>query len=109
MWQGPFPDGNTGEDGYLLTSPVGTFGETDLGITDLAGNVWEWTEDWFRPYADRDRPFRPTPGAEKVMRGGSFLCHPSWCHGYRVTARSHAEPGSAFFHTGFRLVRDIDR
>lgn len=109
VWQGPFPDGNTGEDGYLLTSPVGTFEQTAPGLSDLAGNVWEWTGDWFRPYAARDRPFQPGPGAEKVMRGGSFLCHPSWCHGYRVTARSHAEPGSAFFHTGFRLVRDIDR
>ncbi|MGH7476910.1 MAG: formylglycine-generating enzyme family protein, partial [Longimicrobiales bacterium] len=108
-WQGSFPDRNTAADGYLLTSPVGAFGPTSLGLTDMGGNVWEWTADWFRPYAERERAVQPDAGAEKVQRGGSFLCHESYCHGYRVSARSHSTPESAFFHVGFRLVQDLPR
>ncbi|MCF7220215.1 formylglycine-generating enzyme family protein [Marilutibacter chinensis] len=107
-WQGTFPGHNTGDDGHLLTSPVGTYGETELGLTDMGGNVWEWTADWFRPYAERETPFEPGPASEKTQRGGSFLCHPSYCHGYRVSARSHSTPDSAFFHVGFRLVKDVE-
>ncbi|WP_407351333.1 formylglycine-generating enzyme family protein [Luteimonas sp. R10] len=108
-WQGPFPGGNTGEDGHLFTSPVGAYGATELGLTDMGGNVWEWTADWFRPYAERDRPFTPDATSEKVQRGGSFLCHVSYCHGYRVSARSHSTPDTALFHVGFRLVKDRAR
>jgi sulfatase modifying factor 1 len=107
-WQGPFPGGNTGADGHLVTSPVGFFGRTAIGLTDMGGNVWQWTADWFRPYDERGRPFAPDAGSEKVQRGGSFLCHPSWCHGYRVSARSHSTPDSALYHVGFRLVKDIE-
>ncbi|MDH5821647.1 formylglycine-generating enzyme family protein [Luteimonas sp. RD2P54] len=106
-WQGPFPGGNTGEDGYLFTSPVGAFGATELGLTDMGGNVWEWTADWFRPYAERERPYTPGGASERVQRGGSFLCHVSYCHGYRVSARSRSTPDTALFHVGFRLVRDV--
>ena len=106
-WQGPFPGPNTLEDGFLYTSPVGAFGATELGLTDMGGNVWEWTADWFRPYVDRDRPFHPDARSEKVQRGGSFLCHESYCHGYRVSARSHSTPETALFHVGFRLVKDL--
>lgn len=106
-WQGSFPGRNTGEDGYRYTSPVGSYGRTALGLTDMGGNVWEWTADWFRSYDARDRPYVPQADSEKVQRGGSFLCHPSYCHGYRISARSHSTPDSAFFHVGFRLVRDI--
>jgi len=108
-WQGTFPDRNTGDDGHLATSPVGTYGVTPLGLYDMGGNVWEWTDSWFRPYADRDAPFRPTGQSEKVQRGGSFLCHPSYCHGYRVSARSHSTPETALYHTGFRLALDAPR
>lgn len=107
IWQGPFPGGNTLEDGHLFTSPVGAFGETPLGLTDMGGNVWEWTSDWFRSYSDRDRPPPTGPGAEKVQRGGSFLCHEDFCHGYRVSARSHSTPETSLFHVGFRLVKDL--
>ena len=95
------------EDGYLFTSPAGSFGKTSLGLADMGGNVWEWTADWFRSYADRAKPYTPTPASERVQRGGSFLCNPEFCHGYRVSARSHSTPESALFHVGFRLVKDV--
>ncbi|MFW6088727.1 MAG: formylglycine-generating enzyme family protein [Gemmatimonadota bacterium] len=108
VWQGPFPFHNEGADSHFLTSPVGAYGETALGLTDMSGNVWEWTADWFRPYAGRDRPFAAEPGAERALRGGSFLCDREVCHGFRVSARSHATPESALFNTGFRCARDVE-
>lgn len=107
-WTGRFPQQNLGEDGYLLTSPVGAFGETELGLSDMGGNVWEWTSDWFRSYRDRDAPYEPGEHSEIVIRGGSFMCHASYCHGYRVSARSHTPPDNNMFHIGFRGVKDIE-
>ena len=65
-WQGRFPTRNTVQDGYRYTSPVGTFGETRLGLTDMSGNVWEWTSSWYRPYSERGTPFQPIKKSEKV-------------------------------------------
>ena len=97
--------GSEPADGYRYTSPVGTFGATELGLTDMGGNVWQWTADWFAPYG-ADPPVASASG-EKAQRGGSFLCHESFCHGYRVSARSHSSPDTALFHVGFRCVRDV--
>jgi formylglycine-generating enzyme len=104
-WQGRFPDYNTIEDGFLYTSPVGVFGTTPAGLTDMGGNVWQWCADWFRPYAERDRPFTPRRDSEKVIRGGSFLCDPAFCHGFRVSARGHVTPDTGLAHVGFRCAR----
>ena len=107
VWNGQFPRFNTNADGYLLTSPVGAFGATSLGLVDMAGNVWEWMDDWYRSYAERNTGYTPNEQSEKVQRGGSFLCEPGWCHGYRVSGRSHSTPESSLFHVGFRCVMDI--
>lgn len=104
-WQGAFPGDNTLEDGFFYTSPVGAFGATPLGLTDMGGNVWQWTADWFQPYDARNRPVTAS-SAEKSQRGGSFLCHADFCHGYRVSARSHSTPDTSLFHVGFRCARD---
>lgn len=106
-WTGTFPVENIAEDGYLQTSPVGEFNVTELGLTDMGGNVWEWTQDWYRPYSERDMSFQTNQHSEKVLRGGSFMCHVSYCHGYRVSARSHTPPDNALFHVGFRGVMDL--
>ena len=106
IWQGRFPWVNTGEDGFMYTSPVGAFGKTELGLTDMGGNVWEWTQNWYRSYSERDQPFTPTPQSEKVQRGGSFQCLE--CNGYRVYTRSHSTPETSLFHVGFRCVKDVE-
>lgn len=106
-WNGIFPLYDKGTDGYRGTSPVGAFGETELGLTDMGGNVWEWTADWYRSYDQRGQPFTPTTGSEKAQRGGSYLCSPNYCHGYRVSARSHSTPESSLAHVGFRTVKDL--
>ncbi|MBL8769927.1 MAG: formylglycine-generating enzyme family protein [Phenylobacterium sp.] len=102
VWQGPFPLHNSNEDGFRTTAPVGAFGEAPSGLTDMAGNVWEWTASWYRPY-DAAKPADRGIG-ERVQRGGSFLCDPTFCQGFRATARAHATPESALMHVGFRCV-----
>lgn len=102
IWQGVFPVIDTGEDGYLGTSPVGVFGEAPSGLTDLAGNVWEWTASAYAPYPARAGEQREAD--ERVQRGGSFLCSVGGCEGFRVTARAHSTPETALMHVGFRCA-----
>jgi len=107
VWNGSFPRFNTNADGYATTSPVGQYGVNPIGLSDMGGNVWEWTQDWYRSYADRKKEFYSDSTSQKSQRGGSFLCEPGWCHGYRVSARSHSTPETALYHVGFRLVKDL--
>ena len=110
IWQGKFPDKNTGKDGFLGTCPVDQFRPNNYGLYNMSGNVWEWCSDWFHPtfhvQAARKNPAGPPAGQAKVMKGGSYLCHKSYCNRYRVGARTHNTPDSATGHMGFRLVRD---
>jgi formylglycine-generating enzyme len=106
-WNGTFPILNTLDDGFATTSPVGHFGLSPAGLSDMAGNVWEWTADWHGSYAGRTgADDAPLQGSSKVQRGGSFLCEAGVCHGYRVSSRSHSTPDSSLMHVGFRCARD---
>ncbi|HEX9651495.1 MAG TPA: SUMF1/EgtB/PvdO family nonheme iron enzyme [Cyclobacteriaceae bacterium] len=107
-WQGSFPFYNSNEDGFATTSPVGTFGKTKLGLTDISGNVWEWCSDWKISPGLSMVNFEPDSTTEKVLRGGSFLCDLSYCQGYRLDGRSGSTPQTSLFHTGFRCVKDIN-
>lgn len=107
VWQGIFPENNKVSDGFATTSPVGQFGKTPLGLTDMTGNVWEWCENWKMSYEDMAVGKVPTAPTEKAQRGGSFLCEPSWCHGYRVSGRSFSTPETSLMHLGFRCVKSV--
>lgn len=116
IWQGRFPNQNTLEDRFRETAPAGTFSPNGFGLHDMAGNVWEWCADWYRPdyYAQspEKNPTGPSdsfdpnePGLPKrIMRGGSFLCSDLYCTGYRPSARMKSSPDTGLSHTGFRCV-----
>jgi formylglycine-generating enzyme required for sulfatase activity len=108
IWQGTFPTANTRDDGHLGTAPVRTFPPNAYGLHEMAGNVWEWCADWFLPKYYRtsptDNPQGPTVGQGRVMRGGSYLCHDSYCNRYRVAARTFNTPESSSGNLGFRTI-----
>jgi sulfatase modifying factor 1 len=108
IWQGRFPSVNTAEDGFLTTAPVRAYAPNDYGLYQPIGNVWEWCADWFSPtyYAQSPASDPPGPalGAARVIRGGSYLCHDSYCNRYRNAARSSNTPDSSTGNTGFRTV-----
>lgn len=125
-WQGAFPHRNTVRDGFARSAPVRSFPPNGYGLHDMAGNVWEWCADWYRhdTYAQRaaagrvvidpigpsssfdpELPFMPA----RVMRGGSFLCHPSYCASYRPCARRGNSPDTGTEHIGFRCARSAGK
>lgn len=109
VWQGTFPSANTLEDGYYGTAPVDAFAPNAFGLFNMSGNAWEWCADWFTARhsgAALIDPTGPAQGTERVIRGGSYLCHESYCNRYRVSARSSNTPSSTTGHMGFRVAVD---
>ena len=110
IWQGDFPKMNTEDDGYVGTAPVESFPANGYGLYNMSGNVWEWCADWFatniHKRGGKDNPAGPDSGESRVIRGGSYLCHHSYCNRYRVAARSANTPDSSTGNMGFRVARD---
>jgi formylglycine-generating enzyme required for sulfatase activity len=108
VFQGSFPNHNECADGFSGTAPVHAFAANAFGLHNVTGNVWEWCQDWYdQDYYARSpqaNPVGPSEGTNRVMRGGSYLCHHSYCRRYRVSARQGAEPGSSAGNVGFRVA-----
>lgn len=110
VWQGDFPVRNDEADGWYGTAPVRTYPPNGHGLFETTGNVWEWCADWFDPtwYARSPTvdPTGPDTGRGRVLRGGSYLCHASYCRRYRVAARSSNDPAATTGNIGFRVAAD---
>lgn len=111
VWQGAFPRTNTGDDGFLATAPVRSFPPNGFGLYETTGNVWEWTSDfysahWHARATERTRvnPAGPPSGSARVIRGGSYMCHVSYCNRYRTSGRTSNTPDSSTGHMGFRCA-----
>lgn len=111
IWQGKFPVHNEESDGYLGTAPVDAFPANGFGLYNVSGNVWEWCADWFatniHKRGGKDNPTGPQSGDARVMRGGSYLCHKSYCNRYRVAARTSNTPDSSTGNVGFRCAKSL--
>lgn len=112
VFQGEFPARDTGADGHVGTAPVRSYPPNAFGLHEATGNVWEWCADWFDAAyyrsSPRTSPSGPAAGTSRVLRGGSYLCHDSYCWRYRVDARSASTPDSSTGNTGFRVAGGPD-
>ncbi len=119
IWQGVFPSRNTADDGFQTTAPVKSFQPNGYGLYDMAGNAWEWTADWYdrRAYqriktaVTQDNPTGPPravgPESRRTQRGGSFMCHESYCARYRPSSRQGAPSDIGTSHSGFRCAQSL--
>ncbi|KAL4226820.1 Formylglycine-proteinrating enzyme [Mactra antiquata] len=108
IWHGEFPKENTEDDGFKGTAPITEYPEQNkFGLKNMIGNVWEWTQDWWEVEHSTDpktNPKGPSTGTDKVKKGGSFMCHKSYCYRYRCDARSQNTPDSSAHNLGFRCA-----
>lgn len=111
IWQGSFPDEDLGADGYTNVAPAASFEPNGFGLFNMVGNTWEWCADYFDASwhvgAHPADPVGPRHGSQRMLKGGSFLCHESYCNRYRVSARTGNQAETSSAHIGFRVVRDI--
>ncbi|MEK3884726.1 formylglycine-generating enzyme family protein [Paenibacillus sp. PL2-23] len=111
IWQGKFPVKNNASDGYVGTAPVDAYEPNGYGLYNVSGNVWEWCSDGFTPAYHQVTPAKNPHYTKKTekrsMRGGSYLCHRSYCNRYRVAARSSNTPDSSTGNCGFRVARSL--
>lgn len=113
VFQGVFPIENTAEDGYEFLCPSDAFPpQNSFGLLNIVGNAWEWVDDWFGNVHSKElqiNPKGPDEGTDKVKKGGSFLCHKTYCHRYRLVSRYYSTPDSATLNTGFRCGRSANQ
>lgn len=105
VWEGEFPLQHAAHDRDVTTAAVGSYPANGYGLSDMTGNVWEWTADRFEEATVPDRRVVD----ERIVRGGSFLCHPTYCAGYEVAARMHSSATTSLQNTGFRCAADRPR